>query len=370
MRSLIDIKDLTTKEIDDLIKRAIHIINHKQQYAHVCDGKKIATLFYEPSTRTRLSFTSAMLELGGTVIGFSDASSSSVAKGESVADTCKTVSNFADIIAMRHPKDGSALSGSFATDIPLINAGDGVHCHPTQTLTDLLTIYREKGRLDNLTIGMCGDLKYGRTVHSLTMAMSRYKNIKLVLISPDELKMPSHVIHDIIKKNKMPYKEVKTLEGNLKDLDVLYMTRIQRERFFDPKEYERLKDSYVLTVKKLKEAKKDMCILHPLPRVNEIEVAVDKDPRAAYFRQTLNGKYIRMALILQLLEWAKQKAKRDYYYDGTKARYDLVCKNPRCISSIEQGHKHIFVPTNKKGIWKCVYCEMEVDLRKGKKKRA
>ncbi|MCQ2794839.1 MAG: aspartate carbamoyltransferase [Bacilli bacterium] len=364
MRSVIDIKDLTAKEIDDLCKTACDIIKHPKWYAHACEGKKLATLFFEPSTRTRLSFTAAMMELGGNVLGFSEASSSSTAKGESVADTCKVVSNFADIIAMRHPKDGAALAGAIAANIPLINAGDGMHCHPTQTLADLLTIYREKGGFNNLTIGMCGDLKYGRTVHSLTMAMSRYKNIKLVLISPKELRMPDYVINDIIKKNHMKYKEVTNLEDNIKDLDILYMTRIQRERFFDQKQYERLKNSYVLTVNKLKKAKKGLRILHPLPRVNEISVKVDDDYRAAYFRQTLNGKYIRMALILKLLELAKKNPKKEPLYDKKKVRYDLKCKNVRCISSVEQEHEHKFIPTSKKGEYKCIYCEQTVKSSK------
>ncbi len=363
MRSLIDIKDLSTKELDELCKLACDIIKHPKKYAHACDGKILATLFFEPSTRTRLSFTSAMMSLGGQVLGFSEASSSSTAKGESVADTCKVVSNFADIIAMRHPKDGAALAGAIAADAPLINAGDGMHSHPTQTLSDLLTIYREKGRFNNLTIGMCGDLKYGRTVHSLTLAMSRYKNIKLVLISPKELRMPDYVINDIIKKNHIPYKEVTDLESNIKELDVLYMTRIQRERFFDQKEYERLKNSYILTKDKLKHAKKDMIIEHPLPRVNEISVNVDSDPRAAYFRQTLNGKYIRMALILKLLELAKSKKKEDLY-DKKSVRYDLKCKNVRCISQTEQEHVHKFIPTSKKGEYKCVYCENIIKTKK------
>lgn len=363
MRSLIDIKDLSKKELDNLCKLACDIIKHPKKYAHACDGKILATLFFEPSTRTRLSFTSAMMSLGGQVLGFSEANSSSAAKGESVADTCKVVSNFADIIAMRHPKDGAALAGAIAADVPFINAGDGMHSHPTQTLSDLLTIYREKGRFDNLTIGMCGDLKYGRTVHSLALAMSRYKNIKFVLISPKELRMPDYVIKDVIKKNNIPYKEVDNLEKNIKDLDVLYMTRIQRERFFDPKEYERLKNSYVLTPDKLKHAKKDMIIEHPLPRVNEISVKVDSDPRAAYFRQTLNGKYIRMALILKLLELAKSKKKEDLY-DTKHVRYDLKCKNVRCISQTEQEHVHKFIPTSKKGEYKCIYCENIIKTNK------
>lgn len=364
MRSLIDIKDFSVKELDTLMKKAVDIIKHPKKYSHACDGKILATLFFEPSTRTRLSFTAAMMELGGNVLGFAGASSSSSAKGESVADTCKVVSNFCNIIAMRHPKDGAALAGALASDVPLINGGDGTHCHPTQTLADLLTIYREVGRFNNLTIGMCGDLKYGRTVHSLAMAMSRYKNIKFVFISPKELRMPKHVIEDIVKKNHIPYKEVTSLQDNIKDLDILYMTRIQRERFDDPKEYERLKNVYVLDVDKMKKAKKNMRVLHPLPRVNEISVDVDKDHRAAYFRQTLNGKYIRMALILTLLEDAKKHPKAEPLYDKKKVRYDMVCKNPKCISSIEQEHKHKFIPTNKKGEWKCLYCEQIIQNKK------
>ena len=305
MRSLIDILDLSVEELDGLIATACDIIADPDKYAEKCKRKKLATLFYEPSTRTRLSFEAAMLELGGSVIGFSEATSSSAAKGESVADTAKVISCYADIIAMRHPKEGSALVAANNATIPVINAGDGGHCHPTQTLADLLTIYREKGRFDRLTVGICGDLKFGRTVHSLINALSRYEGVKFVLISPEELKLPSYVKAESIKKKGLEYMQTTSLEEAMPLLDILYMTRIQQERFADMDEYLRLKDSYVLTPEKLKSAKEDMCILHPLPRVNEISVKVDDDPRACYFKQVLNGKYMRMALILKLLEEAK-----------------------------------------------------------------
>ena len=305
MRSLIDILDLSVEEIESLINTANDIIENPKKYAEKCRGKKLATLFFEPSTRTRLSFESAMLELGGSVIGFSEANSSSAAKGESVSDTAKTISCYADIIAMRHPKEGAPLVAAQNASIPVINAGDGGHNHPTQTLADLLTIKREKGRLDNLTIGFCGDLKFGRTVHSLINALSRYSGIKIVLISPDELKLPSYVKHDVLDKCGIEYSENSSLEDAIADLDILYMTRVQRERFFNEEDYLRLRDSYILEPKKLQNAKKVLSIMHPLPRVNEISVAVDDDPRACYFKQVLNGKYIRMALILKLLEEAK-----------------------------------------------------------------
>lgn len=301
MRNLIDILDLSTDEIDELIERAYDIIGNHDKYMDVCHGKKLATLFFEPSTRTRLSFESAMLELGGSVLGFSEAASSSASKGESVADTVKVVSCYADIIAMRHPKEGAPLVASMKSDVPIINAGDGGHNHPTQTLTDLLTIHREMGRLSGLTIGLCGDLKFGRTVHSLIEAMARYENIKFVLISPEELKLPDYIKVDVIEKKGIPYEENADLEAAMPELDILYMTRVQRERFFNEQDYIRLKDSYILTPEKLVNAKKSMRILHPLPRVNEISVAVDNDERASYFRQALNGKYIRMALILKML---------------------------------------------------------------------
>ena len=301
MRSLIDILDLSTDEIAELISTADDIIANHDKYMDICHGKKLATLFFEPSTRTRLSFESAMLELGGSVLGFSEAASSSASKGESVSDTVKVVSCYADVIAMRHPKEGAPLVAAMKSDVPIINAGDGGHNHPTQTLTDLLTIHREMGRLDNLTIGLCGDLKFGRTVHSLIAAMSRYENIKFVLISPDELKLPDYIKVDVMDKKGTPYEENPDLEAAMPQLDILYMTRVQRERFFNEQDYIRLKDSYVLTPEKLVNAKESMRILHPLPRVNEISVAVDDDPRACYFRQALNGKYIRMALILKML---------------------------------------------------------------------
>lgn len=301
MRSLIDISELTVEELDSLINTANDIIENPKKYSEKCHGKKLATLFFEPSTRTRLSFEAAMYELGGNVLGFSESQSSSAAKGESVADTAKTVSCYADIIAMRHPKEGAPLVAAMNADVPVINAGDGGHNHPTQTLADLLTIYREKGGFSNLTVGLCGDLKFGRTVHSLIAALSRYDGVKFVLISPTELKLPSYV-KDTLKDKGIPYTETDSLENSLKDLDILYMTRVQRERFFNEEDYLRLKDTYILTPEKLKNANEDMKILHPLPRVNEISVAVDGDPRACYFKQVLYGKYMRMALILMLLE--------------------------------------------------------------------
>ena len=302
MRSLIDILELSTEEIDQLVAKATDIIANPAAYAHKCDGKILATLFFEPSTRTRLSFESAMLSLGGQVLGFSEAQSSSAAKGESVADTVRTVSCYSDIIAMRHPKEGAPLVASMNSLVPVINAGDGGHNHPTQTLTDLLTIHHEKGRFDNLTVGFCGDLKFGRTVHSLISALSRYQGIRIVLISPEELKLPSYVKKEVLKKNHIEYIQTTDLESVMPELDILYMTRVQRERFFNEEDYLRLKDSYILTPEKLRTAKEDLCILHPLPRVNEISVAVDRDPRACYFKQVRYGKFIRMALILKLLE--------------------------------------------------------------------
>ncbi len=301
MRSLINILDLSTAEIDELVAVAGRIIDDPAVYAHKCDGKILATLFFEPSTRTRLSFESAMLSLGGQVLGFSEAASSSAAKGESVADTVRTVSCYSDIIAMRHPKEGAPLVASMSATVPVINAGDGGHNHPTQTLTDLLTIHHEKGRFSDLTVGFCGDLKFGRTVHSLISALSRYSGIKVVLISPEELKLPSYVKKEALKKTGIPYEQTTDLEAVMPKLDILYMTRVQRERFFNEEDYLRLKDSYILTPEKLKNAREDLCILHPLPRVNEISVAVDKDPRACYFKQVQYGKYIRMALIMKLL---------------------------------------------------------------------
>ena len=305
MRNLINIMDLSAKEIDGLIEAACDIMKSPEKYERACEHKILATLFYEPSTRTRLSFESAMLSLGGQVLGFSEANSSSAAKGESVSDTAAIVSGYCDIIAMRHPKEGAPLVAAQTASVPIINAGDGGHYHPTQTLTDLLTVKREKGTFDNLTIGVCGDLKFGRTVHSLIGAMSRYEGVRFVLISPEELKLPRFVKQQFIKDKGIPYEQSTQLEEVMESLDVLYMTRVQRERFFNEEDYLRLRDSYILTPDKLKSAKEDMIIMHPLPRVNEVSVEVDKDPRAAYFRQAHNGKYIRMALILKLLEEAK-----------------------------------------------------------------
>ena len=304
MRHLIDILDLSVEEIAELMDVASDIIENPAKYSETCRGKKLATLFFEPSTRTRLSFEAAMYELGGHVIGFSEAQSSSASKGESVADTAKVISCYADIIAMRHPKEGAPLVAAMNASIPVINAGDGGHNHPTQTLADLFTIRREKGRLDHLTVGLCGDLKFGRTVHSLITALSRYEGLKFVLISPEELKLPSYVKKEVLKARDIPYVQTTDLEGSLPELDILYMTRVQRERFFNEEDYLRLKDSYILTKDKLRGAREDLSILHPLPRVNEISVAIDDDPRACYFKQVLYGKYMRMALILKLLKEA------------------------------------------------------------------
>ena len=301
MRSLIDISELTTKEIEELIETADDIINNPAKYAHKCAGKKLATLFFEPSTRTRLSFEAAMYELGGNVLGFSESQSSSAAKGESVADTAKTVSCYADIIAMRHPKEGAPLVAAMNAGVPVINAGDGGHNHPTQTLADLLTIHREKGRFDNLTVGFCGDLKFGRTVHSLISALRRYSGVRFVFVSPNELKIPDYVKASL-ERDGISYSETTDLESAMSSFDILYMTRVQRERFFNEEEYLRLKDSYILTPEKLQNARPDLSIMHPLPRVNEISVSIDSDPRACYFKQVLYGKYMRMALILKLLE--------------------------------------------------------------------
>lgn len=356
MRSVIDITDLSVKELDELLKTACDISENPEKYADSCRGKKLATLFFEPSTRTRLSFEAAMLELGGNVLGFSDAGSSSASKGESVADTAKMISCYADIMAMRHPKEGAPYVAAKSASIPVINAGDGGHCHPTQTLADLLTIYRELGRLENLTVGFCGDLKYGRTVHSLLSALSRYSNIKIVLISPEELQLPKYVKYEVLDKYGMQYVETTSLEDAIPQLDVLYMTRIQRERFDSYDEYERLKDSYILTAEKMQLAKEHMRVLHPLPRVNEISVQVDNDPRAAYFRQALNGKYMRMALILKLLEEARQGKQMPEIQDVITD--ELYCDNPRCITSTEQEIVHSFKCVNREnGIYRCIYCE-------------
>ena len=301
MENLIDIMQLSTEEIDELVKTGCDIMEHPAEYAHKCDGRILATLFFEPSTRTRLSFESAMLSLGGQVLGFSSAASSSASKGESVADTIRVVSAYCDIIAMRHPKEGAPLVASMHSLVPVINAGDGGHNHPTQTLTDLLTIHREMGRFENLTVGLCGDLKFGRTVHSLVAAMSRYTGVRFVFVSPEELKLPRYVKEQYVKSKNIPYTQSTSLEAVMPELDILYMTRVQKERFFNEEDYLRLKDSYILTPEKLENAKEDLRILHPLPRVNEISVAVDEDPRACYFKQAQNGRYIRMALIMKLL---------------------------------------------------------------------
>lgn len=301
MRHLIDPMDLSVQEIEELLDLADDIIAHKEKYAKVCEGKKLATLFFEPSTRTRLSFEAAMMELGGNVLGFSSSSSSSASKGESVADTVKVVSCYADIIAMRHPKEGAPFLASLKSDAPIINAGDGGHNHPTQTLTDLLTIRREKGRLSDVTVGFCGDLKFGRTVHSLIKALSRYENIRYIMISPEELEIPEYLKEEVFEGKGIAYEQVRTIDEVIDRLDILYMTRVQQERFFNEADYIRLKDTYIMDMPKLKNAKKDLSILHPLPRVNEIAVEVDDDSRACYFRQALNGKFVRMALIMKLL---------------------------------------------------------------------
>lgn len=362
MRSLIDITDFSLKELDGLMRTACDISEHPERYRELCRGKKLATLFFEPSTRTRLSFEAAMLELGGSVIGFSEAGASSAAKGESVADTAKIVSCYADIIAMRHPKAGAPYVAARNASIPVINAGDGDHCHPTQTLADLLTIYRELGGFDGLTVGCCGDLKYGRTVHSLLAALSRYQDVRVVLISPEELRLPEYMKREVLDRSGMEYREVTSLEEAIPELDVLYMTRVQRERFDSMEAYERLKDSYVLTPEKLRAAKETMRVLHPLPRVNEISVKVDADPRAAYFRQALNGKLMRMALILKLLEDARQgrqmPEERDVVVD------QLLCENPRCITATEQELPHVFKRIDPaKGICRCIYCSAKKTLR-------
>lgn len=356
MRSLMDITDFSVQELDDLLKTACDISDHPEKYADKCRGKKLATLFFEPSTRTRLSFEAAMYELGGNVIGFSEAASSSASKGESMADTAKIISCYADIMAIRHPKEGAPYVAAQNASIPVINAGDGGHCHPTQTLADLLTIYRENGHFDGLTVGCCGDLKYGRTVHSLLAALSRYKNIKVILISPEELRLPEYIKKEVLEKNHIEYTQCTSLEDAMDQVDVLYMTRIQRERFDSAEEYERLKDSYVLTPEKMLRAKDTMRVLHPLPRVNEISVKVDDDPRAAYFRQALNGKYMRMALILKLLA---EKGNHPKVEKQENLLHDvLYCDNPRCITSCEQELTHVFRVVNENtGLCRCVYCE-------------
>ena len=360
MRNLIDILDFTVEEIDGLIATAEDIIENPAKYARSCEGKKLATLFFEPSTRTRLSFEAAMYELGGHVLSVAGGSSSSAAKGESVADTAKTVSNYADVIAMRHPLEGAPLVAALSASVPVINAGDGGHKHPTQTLADLFTIKHEKGGFSGLTVGFCGDLKFGRTVHSLLGALSRYENMRFVFISPDELRLPGYLKTELLDKNGFGYSETASLEDAMPGLDILYMTRVQRERFFDEEEYLRLKDSYILTPEKLVSAKSDMCVLHPLPRVNEISVEVDGDPRACYFKQVRYGKYMRMALILKLLDLAEREPDlAEDRLDGA-LRNVFECDNPRCISSTEQELPHLFRPSGEDpASFRCVYCEAE-----------
>ncbi|MBR6351662.1 MAG: aspartate carbamoyltransferase [Firmicutes bacterium] len=358
MRSVIDTVELSVEELEELISTAQDIIAHPSKYAHVCDGKKLATLFFEPSTRTRMSFEAAMYELGGNVLSMPDAASSSVAKGESVSDTAKVMSCYADIIAIRHPKEGAALVAAKKASIPVINAGDGGHCHPTQTLADLLTIYREKGHFDNLTVGMCGDLINGRTVHSLIAALSRYPGVKFVLISPEELRLPRNIIRRYIDANGIPYKEVDSLDEVLPELDALYMTRIQKERFDDMVSYDRLKGRYILSEEKMQLAKADCIVMHPLPRVDEIAVEVDEDPRACYFKQVQNGKYMRMALILKLLTEAGDNPVKTGGRHGIKRRYH--CTNPKCICSVEPGldHEVIQFPD---GTLRCAYCDARIE---------
>lgn len=352
-RSLIDIDELSVEELDGIIKRACDIMENPAKYRNACEGKKLATLFYEPSTRTRLSFEAAMMELGGNVLGFSSASSASVSKGESVSDTAKVISCYADIIAMRHPYEGAPLVAAESASIPLINAGDGGHAHPTQTLADLLTIYREHGRLNNMVIGLCGDLKYGRTVHSLIKAMIRYEGVSFVLISPRELSLPAYIKTEVLEKNNVTFAETASLEEAIPKLDILYMTRIQRERFDDLDEYERLKDSYVLTKSKLAAAKESMSVLHPLPRVNEISVDVDDDSRACYFKQALYGKFMRMSLILSLLEGSVGTIREKVIAQDKKKH---KCRNPKCISQIEQELPQRFkIGTD--ACTRCAYCD-------------
>ncbi|MCM1153202.1 MAG: aspartate carbamoyltransferase [Muribaculum sp.] len=357
MRHLIEPYDLSKEEIEEIIDLAMDIIDHRDQYSEACRGKKLATLFYEPSTRTRLSFTAAMMELGGNVLGFNDANSSSVSKGETVADTSKVISCFADIIAMRHYQEGAALVASMNARVPVINAGDGSHAHPTQTLTDLLTIRREVGRFDNITIGFCGDLLFGRTVHSLIKALSRYTGVKVVLIAPERLRLPAYMKEEVCELNGVEYKEVESLEEVIDELDILYMTRVQKERFLDESEFDRLKDSFILDAEKMKLAKPHMVVLHPLPRVNEITVDVDSDPRAAYFRQVENGKFVRMALILSLLRKAESGDDTQLRSLEGAEEKDCKCTNRRCITQFESVRPLFRRCKDGSGQYRCVYCE-------------
>ncbi|MBR2031409.1 MAG: aspartate carbamoyltransferase [Alistipes sp.] len=354
MRHLTDPTDLTRKETDEIVALALDIIANRAKYSEACKGKKLATLFYEPSTRTRLSFTSAMMELGGNVLGFSDANSSSVSKGETVEDTVRVVGNFVDIIAMRHHIEGAPLDASMVSPVPIINAGDGSHAHPTQTLTDLLTMTRELGHLENLTIGFCGDLLYGRTVHSLIKAMSRYEGTRFVLIAPDELRLPDYIKHDVCEKNGIEYREVSSLEEVIGELDILYMTRVQKERFVDEEEYERVKDCFVLDAEKMALAKEKMAVLHPLPRVNEIAKEVDADPRAAYFRQVGNGKFVRMALMYTLLKWAEEGKEPLHNHDAVEVE-GLSCPNHKCICNNENVDYKFHLAEG--GVYRCLYCD-------------
>jgi len=355
MKHLIDPTDLTKQETDEIIALALDIIENREKYQDFQKYHKLATLFYEPSTRTRLSFTAAMMELGGNVLGFSDAKNSSVSKGETVEDTVRVVGKFADVIAMRHSLEGAPYVASLVSEVPIINAGDGSHSHPTQTLTDLLTITRELGHIDDITIGFCGDLRFGRTVHSLIKALTRYHGVKIVLIAPKELSLPDYIKQDVCEKEGLEYREVTTMEEVISELDVLYMTRVQKERFLDEDEFERVKDSFVLDLEKLKTAKQKMAILHPLPRVNEILSEIDADPRAAYFRQVENGKFVRMALISCLLKWKDDPEHTmtenfDKFADNT-----LRCRNPKCICNNENVPSYFRVADS--GVTRCIYCD-------------
>lgn len=358
MKHLIDPTDISREETDRIIELAMDIIDRPENYRDSLRYHKLATLFYEPSTRTRLSFTSAMMELGGQVLGFSDARNTSVSKGETVADTVRVVENFVDIVAMRHPLEGAPFVASQAAGIPIINAGDGSHAHPTQTLTDLLTIRRELGHIDNITIGFCGDLKFGRTVHSLIKALSRYQGIKVILIAPDELRLPDYIKRDVCDRQGIDYREVRTIESVISELDVLYMTRVQQERFLDMEEFERVKDSFVLDAQKMKGAKSKMAVLHPLPRVNEIKAEVDDDPRAAYFRQVKNGKFVRMALIYSLLKWKDDPEHKMPEHPDRFEDESLHCQNPKCICNHEKVAP-LFHKTET-GAVRCVYCDSKV----------